>query len=162
MRSTAGSTTLLVFGVVLGFIWSGGCSEDNKSQAAPPAQSASGAPLFCYVGSPSANSSVWSLNGGGAGSENSTLMPAPRAGTLKNLHVVSTAAFPSGSVTIVVRKNSADTALLVVYGTADGTNVKSNTTDSVTVAQGDLISIEFRETAGGSPAGILRAGLVYE
>ena len=78
MRASAGAYSFLVFGIVLGFIWSGGCSDDHTSQAAP-AQSASGAPLFCYVGAPSANSSVWSLNGGGAGSENTTLMPAPRA-----------------------------------------------------------------------------------
>ena len=162
MRASAGAYSFLVFGVVLGFIWSGGCSEDNKSQAAP-VQSASGTPLFCYVGAPSANSSVWSLSGGGgAGSEISTLMPAPRAGTIKNLFVTSTAAFPSGSVTIVLRKNNADSALLVVYGTADGTNLKSNTTDSVTVAEGDLLSLEFRETAGGSPSGILRASFLFE
>src|SRR5687768_8039892 len=101
MRSTAGAYTLMVFGIALGFVWSGGCSDDNDSNAAPT-QSASGTPLFCYVGAPATGGSVWSLNGGGAGSESTTLFPAPRAGTLRSLYVASTATFGSGSVTCVV------------------------------------------------------------
>src|SRR5690242_13195102 len=106
MRTHPAAVTLLVFGIALGFLWAGGCSDDNQSVAAPTPQStSSGAVFVCYASAPSANSSLWSLNGGASGTENTSAAPIPRAGTLKNLFVAPTLAFGSGSVTVVVRKN---------------------------------------------------------
>lgn len=75
-------------------------------------------------------------------------MRVPREGTIKNMYLVMRAnsIFPAtGTFTYTLRKNGVDTALAVTVG--DGQLEASNTTQTVTVAAGDKISV--KSAAGG-------------
>ena len=62
---------------------------------------------------------------------------------MKNFIVrLGAAAAGSGSIVMTVRKNGLDTALTVTFISTDGANItKSDTTNSVSVAVGDRITI---------------------
>lgn len=79
---------------------------------------------------------------------------APRSGTLKNLYAFAGTAVDNGaSIDVTVRVNQVATALDLTIDSADGTSTESNTADTVAVSAGQVISIEFRETAGAVPTG---------
>lgn len=80
----------------------------------------------------------------------------PRAGTMRNLYVhVNNTAGNGNNVVYTVRKNGADTALVVTLAStsADG----NDTTDAVAVAQGDLLSLKVTKAAsvGTAPTDVL-------
>jgi hypothetical protein len=85
----------------------------------------------------------------------------PRAGTLRNLRAVASAAVgTTASVDVTVRKNGAATALTLNFLNADGTTAKTDT-DSVAVAAGDLVCFEVKETADVAPAANFQASAEY-
>jgi hypothetical protein len=80
----------------------------------------------------------------------------PRAGTLQNMRVrANTTAGNGNNIVYTLRVNSVATALAVTMAStsADG----SDTTDTVSVAAGDLIDVEVTKAAsvGTSPTGIV-------
>jgi hypothetical protein len=89
----------------------------------------------------------------------------PYAGTLKNLYVrIGVTAQPAtGSMVFTLRKNGANTAITVTFTNADGTNAtKSDTTNSVTVAAGDTISIQAVNNATGTSGQFVSFSLILE
>ena len=90
-------------------------------------------------------------------SEGRAQMAAPRDGVLVNLFVVPSQAPVAGSiVNVTVRVNRSDTALNVTHTDRDGRNARGNTLDSISVSQGDLISVKFSEMADIDPEGSYR------
>jgi hypothetical protein len=104
---------------------------------------------------------VGAQGGTGDGTEANAQIQIPRAGILRNLRAVPSAAMgTTASVDVTVRKNGAATALTVNFLNADGTTAKTDT-DSVAVAAGDLICFEIKETANAAPASNLQASVEY-
>ena len=81
---------------------------------------------------------------------------------MRNLHVKASAVQGAATITVVVRVNSADSVLQLDYGNADGTGVKANTAASVSVAQGDLVTVEFRNSTGTGGSGIMKASVLVD
>lgn len=79
--------------------------------------------------------------------ENEVQVPMP-ACTLKNLRAASETTLPASSTTVTVRKNGVDTALTCTLTTSGRTS--SDTSNSVTFAAGDLLSIKI---VSGATAG---------
>lgn len=96
------------------------------------------------------------MNGGNttiSSTENDVAYPLPRAGTLKNFFVRTTAnAQPAGgTLVLTVRKNNAATALTVTVPAGGAVNTNfSNTSATVSVSAGDVISISAANSAGGN------------
>jgi len=79
-------------------------------------------------------------------------MIVPIDGTLRNLVTQVTYPLNVNSVfQVTVRVNGADTLLSTQITSANGTNVVSNTSNIISVSQGDMISLLFEETAGVYP-----------
>lgn len=109
------------------------------------------------------SSIIYGINSVGANDETYTIFhrggeweefcqfAAPMDGVLRNLFAVESMVSrgPSYNVEITVRINETDTPLTLNYA-AEDIGSKGNTTDSVTVNQGDLISIVLREIGGAS------------
>ena len=78
----------------------------------------------------------------------------PRGGTLANLVLRPTDPPAGGAlVTAVVLVNGVDTLLTVTHSSGDGPGATSNTVNTVTVNQGDLVSVKF--TAGAVVPGVV-------
>jgi hypothetical protein len=85
----------------------------------------------------------------------------PEAGTLTNLRAKALVNIGGGAtVTVTVRVNGADTALSFTYDVADTTTLKSDG-DSVAVAAGDLVTINFATDNAGAPAATMQGSLDF-
>lgn len=100
----------------------------------------------------------WAIIGGATPTneaERQIIMPC--AGTLKSFYVRNrTAQSTGGSLVFTVRKNGADTAITVTFVNADGAaTTKSDTTNTVSVAAGDLINVKGVNNAAGSASAVI-------
>lgn len=77
----------------------------------------------------------------------------PKDGIIKNLIATPTEkSISSGStVTVSILINGKPTSLNVSFTNADGFNVKSNTSSSITVKQGDFIAIQYKSKGSVTP-----------
>ena len=105
-----------------------------------------------------ANSTAyWAISGslGPSSTENFRNIIMPVAGTLRNLYIRNgSTQSPTGSMTFTLRKNGADTAITITFTSSDGAaTTKSDTTNSVSVAVGDLICIKAVNAAPSSASG---------
>lgn len=92
------------------------------------------------------------------GTETFVQVNVPRSGELANLFVHPTSSPAGGAiVAVTVRVNGADTLLTVTHASSDGTNTVSNTANTVTVNQGDLVAVKFTESGGVVPGAVYRA-----
>ncbi len=90
-------------------------------------------------------------------------MAVPRDGVLVNLFVVPGQAPAAGSImNVSVRVNRSDTALSVTHTDRDGRNARGNTLDSISVSQGDLISVKFSKMAGIDSEGSYRVTFLLD
>ena len=97
------------------------------------------------------------------GTESFVQVVLPRDGSLANLFVRPTASPAVGAVmTVTVRVSGADTALAAVHSSGDGPNATSNTVDTVTVNQGDVVAVKFTESGGVAPATVYRASFEFK
>ncbi len=108
--------------------------------------------------SQAANSTAyWGISGSLAPntSENARIIVMPCAGTIKNLYIrIGALQSSGGTMVFTLRKNAADTAITITFANADGSNVtKSDTTNTVSVAAGDTISIKGVNNAPSSASG---------
>jgi hypothetical protein len=98
--------------------------------------------------------------GTGTATEANANIMMPRAGTLRNLRAKADAAVGGGAtVTVAVRVNGVSSALSLTLANADGTAVKSDTTDSVAVAIGDLVTFSVATDNAGAPAANIQASV---
>lgn len=97
--------------------------------------------------------------GTGTATEANAQIVMPRAGTLRNLRANADVAVGGGAtVTVSVRVNGANTALLLTFDNADGTTAKTDT-DSVAVAAGDLVTFGVVTDNVGAPAANFQAAV---
>ncbi|MEP7234129.1 MAG: hypothetical protein ABI778_02420 [Ignavibacteriota bacterium] len=130
--------------------------REDATWAAPPATT-SISHLGANTGINSTSTNFLQFGGfGDNGIENKTQIVITRAATLQNLYINLTAAPGAGaSKTVTVRVNGVNTALTVtVAGAATAGN---NTANTVSVAAGDLLSIQVIHSAGPAPAGSIIA-----
>ena len=99
------------------------------------------------------NASAFRMNGiVSSATETVHQLVIPVAGTLTNLRARARANLGGGAeATIAVRVNAADTALVVTIAVAE-TTVLQTDSDSVTVAAGDLLTINAATDNAGAPA----------
>lgn len=101
--------------------------------------------------------------GGGVGTatELNANVLIPRAGILRNLKAVASAAVGGGAtVTVAVRVNGVSSALSIAIANAQGTTLQSDT-DSVAVAVGDLVTFLVSCDNAGAPAANIQASCEY-
>jgi hypothetical protein len=102
---------------------------------------------------------VGAQGGAGNATEANANIVMPRAGTLRNLRANVDAAVGGGAtVTVSVRVNGANSALLLTFDNADGTTAKTDT-DSVAVTAGDLICFKVSTDNVGAPAANFQAAV---
>ena len=101
----------------------------------------------------------WAITGSAApnATEGTRQVPIPIAGTLKNLYIRLAAAQSSGGTLVfTLRKNGVSTGITVTFANADGSNVtKSDTTNTVSVVAGDLITLQAVNNAPSSASGTI-------
>jgi hypothetical protein len=104
---------------------------------------------------------VGAQGGAGNATEANAQIQIPRAGVLRNMRAVASAALGTTSaVSVTLRKNGAATLLTLDFLNADGTTAKTDT-DVVQVAVGDLICFEVKETANVAPAANFQVSVEY-
>jgi hypothetical protein len=81
-------------------------------------------------------------------------VPAPYAGTVRNFRVQVQAQPASGSLVFTLRKNNADTAITATQAAGASAALLADTTNSVSVAAGDFLSLKVANNATGASAGI--------
>ena len=85
------------------------------------------------------------------GTEPARRLPMPTACTLSNFYfLMSTNQPATGSLLLTIRKNSADTALVITVAAGSVAGAYSNTANSATFAAGDLMAIRFNNNASSS------------
>lgn len=105
-------------------------------------------------------SAVYLRPGMAAADSTEVFLTAPRAGKLSTLYLKATSAPVGGTVTVTVRKNGLDTSLLATIALLGTT--ASDTSNTVTVAAGDTISVKGLGNAGyGSGCANLTACFAY-
>lgn len=71
--------------------------------------------------------------------------------TIRNLRVHTSNSQPAGgSLTVTIRKNAADTAVIATVAATAGAGVYADTTNSVTFANDDKLSVEFTNNDGSN------------
>jgi hypothetical protein len=90
------------------------------------------------------------------GSEKECRIVAPTNGILRNLYTIqSSGVFQADSaIEVTVRVNGEDTPLFLTYTDTDVDLPKGNTSDSVNVNEGDIISLKFRSTGTNNPGSL--------
>jgi hypothetical protein len=88
----------------------------------------------------------------------------PIAGTIKNLYVLtSSTQSAAGSQVCTVRKNTADTAITTTIAASAAAGTFSDTTNSVSVAAGDKLSLKVQNNAAsGTAAQIVSVAIIIE
>jgi hypothetical protein len=88
----------------------------------------------------------------------------PIAGTIKNLYVLTaTTQSAAGSQVCTVRKNTADTAITTTIAASAAAGTFSDTTNSVSVAAGDKLSLKVQNNAAsGTAAQIVSVAIIIE
>jgi hypothetical protein len=88
----------------------------------------------------------------------------PIAGTIKNLYVLTaTTQSAAGSQVCTVRKNTADTAITTTIAASAVAGTFSDTTNSVSVAAGDKLSLKVQNNAAsGTAAQIVSVAIIIE
>jgi hypothetical protein len=91
----------------------------------------------------------------GSGTEATRRLPMPNACTLSNFYfLMSTNQPATGSLVLTIRKNSADTALVITVAAGSVAGTYSNTSNSATFVAGDLMAIKFTNNASTNSGSI--------
>ena len=87
----------------------------------------------------------------------------PVAGTIKNMYVLlSGTQNASGSIVLTMRKNGASQAVTVTIAAGSGSGVYSDTSNSFSVAAGDLVCIQVQNNATAASARIVSVVVEFE
>jgi hypothetical protein len=83
-----------------------------------------------------------------SGTENARVTIMPQACTISRMYFSTSTAQPaSGSLVLTLRKNNADTALVITIAAGSGANFFNDTTNSVSFTAGQYASIKFQNNA---------------
>jgi hypothetical protein len=134
---------------------------DNQADAAGTSSQALFSGLIASVQNASRFGAGTGVGGVGTATEANAQILIPKAGTLSGLAAAASAAVGGGAtVTVSVRINGVNTALLLTFANADGTTLKTDT-DSVAVAAGDLVTFGVVCDNAGAPAADFQAACQY-
>ncbi|MGE0527507.1 MAG: hypothetical protein AB7G93_09775 [Bdellovibrionales bacterium] len=117
----------------------------------------SSASITPYNVAPGASATEFLFFGGSvSGVENDIQAPFPYAATIRNVYIRTTGAQPaSGSMVLTLRKNSVDCNIVISVNAGSAAGTFSNTSDSCSVAAGDLLSWRLVNNAGATAANLL-------
>ena len=88
---------------------------------------------------------------------------APINGTIKNLTVRADKITNVGAVVeVIICVNKIETSLKLTLTSADTDLIKTNSFDSVSINQGDLMLIKIRETTGIDPGNVLYISYLFD
>jgi hypothetical protein len=91
----------------------------------------------------------------GSAAEATRRLPMPNACTLSNFYLLtSTNQSATGSLVLTIRKNGADTALVITVASGSVAGTYSNTINNATFVAGDLMAIRFNNNANAGSAGL--------
>lgn len=111
-----------------------------------------------------ASSTVYAGPGDAAlnATEDNVKAPVPYAGTIRNLRVRNATAQPAtGSLVVTLRKNGVSQTVTVTLAASTAANTTTaDTTNSFSVAAGDLVDAQVVNNASGASAGL--AAITYE
>lgn len=93
-------------------------------------------------------SAVYARTGFAAADSTEVFIVCPKAGKISALYLRATSQPSGGTVTVTVRKNGSDTALTATMLTS--ANTASDTSNTVTVAAGDTLSVKALGNSGYS------------
>ena len=102
-----------------------------------------------------ASSTVYGTLTGGtfSGTENARITMIPQACTISRMYFVTQTTQPaSGSLVLTLRKNNADTALVITIAAGSVANFFNDTTNSVSFNAGQYASIKFQNNATATSA----------
>jgi len=102
-----------------------------------------------------ASSTVYGTLTGGtlSGTENARISIMPQACSLSRLYFATATTQPaSGSLVLTLRKNNADTALVITIAAGSAANFFNDTANSVSFTAGQYASIKFQNNATGTSA----------
>jgi hypothetical protein len=92
----------------------------------------------------------------GSATENPRRLVMPVACTMSNFFTITSTAQPaSGAYTMTIRKNNADTALIITIAAGSAAGNYSNTTNSATFVAGDTMTIKFTNNATSGAASVI-------
>lgn len=81
-------------------------------------------------------------------------------GTLRNLYIATSTSQPAGgSLAFTLRKNGSDTGIVVTIAASTAAGTFSDTTNSVNVAPGDLLSLKAVNGSSSASAAIISASI---
>lgn len=91
----------------------------------------------------------------GSGTEAPRRLPMPTACTLSKFYLLMSSNQPaSGSLVLTIRKNGADTALVITVAAGSVAGNYANTANTATFAAGDLMAIKFNNNAAANSGGL--------
>ncbi len=144
-------------------------SGSSEAQVPPTGLTVAARAMAVYSGGNSGasitdgNSNFLSVTGHKAvdPSEGDVQIVAPRAGTLRDFFVNVGINSLNGNMVLTVRINGVDTSITVTFGSTE-TGEQSDTTNTATVAAGDLLSIEVDTTAASAGSALdVRWGMIF-
>lgn len=97
-----------------------------------------------------------------SGTENQREFPLPVAGTAKNFFFTTTTAQSgTGSLVLTIRKNGADTSIVITIAAGSAAGQFSDTTNTESFAAGDTLSVKVTNNASISSAAYNGASLAF-
>ena len=98
------------------------------------------------------------------GTESNRHFAVPVAGIVKNFYVrMNGTQSATGTLVITIRNNATSSSVTVTVSNADGASpTKSDNVNTLTVAAGDLLSIQFINNATAASAGVSSAAFIIE
>lgn len=85
--------------------------------------------------------------------EADTNMVVPRSGTIKNFYIMTSDGQPaSGSLVFTLRKNGADTSIVITIAAGSAAGTYSDTSNTVSITAGDVITMQIVNNATSTAA----------
>lgn len=96
------------------------------------------------------------------GTENQRDFPLPFSGTAKNFYfITSTTQSGTGSLVLTVRKNGADTSIVITIAAGSAAGTFSNTSDTASFTAGDTLAVKVTNNASVNSAAYNGASLAF-
>jgi hypothetical protein len=97
-----------------------------------------------------------------SGTENQRDFPLPFSGTAKNYYfITSTTQSGTGSLVLTIRKNGADTSIVITIAAGSAAGTFSNTSDTVSFTAGDTLAVKVTNNASVNSAAYNGASLAF-
>lgn len=117
--------------------------------------------VLANVGASSTNYLCWGVTSASA-TENQRNWYVGQAGTIRNFYITTNNAQPaSGSLVLTLRKNGVDQAVTITIAASAAAGNFSDTSNSFSVAAGDLLTIKAQNNATAGSAQLIAWGIGF-